>query len=270
MAFEAHGQGAQSAQREVDIVGSGGNAELAHRAADDLLVGGRTGDHAQHRVGVADHVFGTGLDRNVDAEIEGPEMNRRRPSRVHDERYVGSLGGRGDSGDVLHLEGQGAGRLGVDQARIRSDQRGDVGADAGVVVSRLHAEPAQHAVAEDAGRVVGGIGDEYMIARLDECQDRAGNRRQARGDTDAVGATLQFGDRRLQREGRRRPEAAIGGYAFGGVALLVGFDAFVEHGGGMEYRWIDGAEVGRWIAAEVRDESVAPVVPFFHPLRNPS
>jgi hypothetical protein len=114
---------------------------------------------------MADDIFGAGLDRQVDAMPEGVEEQRRRPGVVEQHRGAMPMGNAGDQRHVLHLEALRPRSLQVDGLGIGADQRLDTGADQRVVIGYLDAEAAQHPVAELAGRLVGRVNHQKMVAR---------------------------------------------------------------------------------------------------------
>ncbi len=89
---------------------------------------------------MAADVLGRGVDAEVDAVLEGLEVQRRRPGVVEHGENASTARGRGDRGHVLHLEGQRAWRFHVDDPGLGPDQARDLGADQRVVVGRLDAE----------------------------------------------------------------------------------------------------------------------------------
>src|ERR1700757_5016302 len=73
---QPHAHRAQPAQAEIDVVGPDAEAERVHRIAQALprCLVGRYG--AEHDIGMAADIFGAGLDRQVDALVEGGEIER--------------------------------------------------------------------------------------------------------------------------------------------------------------------------------------------------
>ena len=56
-----------------------------------------------------DDVFGPGLNRQIDAMFERFEIKRRGPGIVHRHDAAMFLGHRGNTGNVHHFKGEGAG-----------------------------------------------------------------------------------------------------------------------------------------------------------------
>ena len=153
---------------------------------------------------MARDVFGGRMDRDVDSQREGLEVERRSPSRIHDRQGAGRMGSRGDGRHILDLEGQGAGRLHEDRTCLWTDQPGDACPDARIVELGIDAESTQHAVAEGPRRIVGVVCYEEMVAGLQDGEEGAGNRRQARRGKAGAEAALHCRDGLLQRERARR------------------------------------------------------------------
>ena len=51
-------------------------------------------------------VLGRRVDRDIDAEREGRKIQRRRPAIVEHHHGAPVMGGAGDGGEVLDLEGE--------------------------------------------------------------------------------------------------------------------------------------------------------------------
>src|SRR5262245_12914486 len=87
-----HPHGAQPAQAEIDVVRTDAKAERMHRLAQTLprCAVGRYG--AEHHVGMAADIFGGGLDRQIDALVEGVEVERTRPGIVHQHHRAFGVG----------------------------------------------------------------------------------------------------------------------------------------------------------------------------------
>ena len=180
--------------------------------------------------------------------VERLEVERRRPGIVDQHGGAMLLGDAGDRIDVLHLEGLRARRLEIDDLGVGLDQLLDAGADHRIEEGRLDAEALQRRVGEAAGGAVGIVGDQQVIAGLEEAHDRAGDGGEARLDGDGTVRAFDGGDGVFQRLLRRRAVAA--------VAVALERDAVLElrHGRREDRRrvidgWIDDAEVVVGIAA---------------------
>ena len=102
--IEPHTECAQSAQREVHVVGA--NAQ-PHRVDRVLYCRQcrRVGRHAsEHNVRVAANIFGAGLNFEVDTFLEGAEIKWRRPGVVHQHDRAFVVGDLRDGWNILHLE----------------------------------------------------------------------------------------------------------------------------------------------------------------------
>ena len=183
-------------------------------------------------------------DRQIDAMAQRLEIERRRPGIVHQDRspaasIVVAMGGFDDGGDVLNLEGEGAGALAEHRPRVGPQMRPDV--IAGRVIAGDDAQPLEHPVAEIARRFITTVDHQKMIARAAHRQDRQAYRLDAGGDADGPGRAFQAGDRILEAAGGGGAAAAIG------VRLVVGLQrlqAGIENGGGTIDRRVHGAEMG--------------------------
>src|SRR5690242_1293451 len=97
-------------------------------SAGDLLA---RGDGAEHRIGMADDVFGGSLDRDIHAMSKRLEVERRSPGIVENDHGAGVVRSFHDCRDVLYLEGLRSGRLGEDELRLRREKLFDPGSDQG-------------------------------------------------------------------------------------------------------------------------------------------
>ena len=236
VAAQAHVQRAQAAQGQIDVVRAHMHAERAVgllQARPGPLAGGH---RAEHRVGMADQILGAGLHRQVDAVADGIEEAGRRPGVVHDHQRVMRMGDPGDGRDVLHLEGEGARRLGHHGAGVGSEQRLDSLADGRIVIVDGNAEPLQRGLGEIAGRAIGAVGDQHVIAGGQARQQRDGDGVEARGGKAHAGRTLQFGQRFFQRIRRR---IAAPGIVIGLAAGEHGRAVRKQHRGGVNDGRID-------------------------------
>ena len=110
MPVEPDAERAQATQRQIDVVRRLMKAGAAHGVFQCRHRRRIGRDGAEHQVGMSADIFSAGLDDEIDAVIERPEIERRRPGIVHQHHRaigMGSLGmGRfGDGPDVLHFEG---------------------------------------------------------------------------------------------------------------------------------------------------------------------
>ncbi len=217
---------------------------------------------------MAADIFGAGLDRDVDAVIERPEVERARPGIVHQHDRVLRMRRRGDRRDVLHLEGERARRLGEHSARVRLQQKGNAVADARVVVGRRHAQTRQHGVAERARRAVGAVGHQQVVAGVQHRKERGRDRGEAgRRDLDpGTRRPLHVLERLLQSLGGRRAAAAV---MVGPTVVQILLDRGIEQGRGVVDRRVDITMMREGIAAGDGDLRVgferprAPVI-FLH------
>ena len=258
MPRHAQCQRPQAAQREIDVVGRGGVAEIVRGPAQRFVVLLAAHDHAQHGVGVADDILGRRLDRHVDPVREGLEVERRGPGVVEQHHQAGAVGGGGDGGHVLDLEGDRAGRLQVDQAGVRTDQLGDSRADQRVEVADFDPEAPEQLVADAARRLVDRVGDQDLVAGAQEGQQRAGDGGQPGGHGDRAVAAFELGHGAFQGEGRRHAVAAIEQGAFVEFGRSRGLelgDAVEGQGGGVVHGRIDRVVLARRVAPQAGHQS---------------
>ena len=179
LAFQPNRQAAHAAQREKTVVGGGGVSERERLIRDGLeQLFGRGGDHPDHQVRMPREVLGARLDRDVDTMLEGPEEHRRRPGIVHRDQGAAIVGGLRDRGHVLHLERERAGRLGVDETRVRTHRLRDPGTGRGVVEAGLDPVAAEDLGAEPPGRPIHRVGHEHVVAGAHDGRDRHRHRRE--------------------------------------------------------------------------------------------
>ena len=154
------------------------------------------------------------------------EEQGRRPGVVHQHDQVARMRHRCDRRNVLHLEGERAGRLGEHRTRIRLEQARDVCAEQRIVVGRLDAEFLQHAVAEIPRRPVDRVRYQQVIAGLQAGEQRNRDRRKPGGHQHGAGSAGKFGPGDLERVGGRCSLGAVGVL---GVALEEFLDVGIQH-----------------------------------------
>ncbi len=175
--------------------------------------------------------------------------------------------GRGDGGDVLHVEGLRSRRLDQYRARVGADQGADAGADGGVVIGRLDAHPPEHRVAIMARRLIGGVGDEEVIAGADGGRDRGDDRKKPGGDQHGPGGAGKRTPGFAKSVGGRRAVGAVG------VALLAGphrLDVGIENRRAAIGGHIDEAMARLGVAAEMHEARTRaePLLCFFSQFRH--
>ena len=209
-------------------------AEQLRGLAQPGVAIGRRGDRTQHRIRMADDIFGAGQDGEIDPRRDRREEQRRRPGIVEQRRDPPRLGRRDDRGNVLHLKGQAAGAFEEDRRRGLPDQIGDAGADQRIVEARGDAHRRQHLPAEGARRLVDAVHHQQFVAALEHREQSRRDRRHARGEQHrALGARFELGQRLGQRPLRRRAAPAVVELAIG-VAAGAGLErgAILEQDGG--------------------------------------
>ena len=210
---------------------------------------------ADHDVGMAAEIFGAGMDREVDAEIERAEIERARPGIVHEHEGAFGMRRRGNRRDVLHLETQRTGRFDEDGAGIFPNQRVDPAADEGIVIGGGDAEPGQDLVAKRPRRSVDAVGDQKMVARPHNRRYRRRNRPQSRRQKRDAGALRPFqllhGE--FERFGRRRAATAVLIAGAAGDEIL---GAGIKHRRGVVDWRVDEAVLGGGIAPGIHHAGI--------------
>ncbi len=196
---------------------------------------------------MAADIFGAGLDRKVDAFVEGTEIERARPGIVHEHHRALGVGGCRDRRHVLDLERQRARRLHEHRAGVRLHQRGNAGADQRVIIGGGDAVAREHAVAEFPRRLIDAVGNEHVIAGVEHRQQRGRDRRESGGQERNAGAIGAFElaqrIRKRLRRGGAPPPVEIAGAA--GEKIL---RRWIEHRRGVIDRRIDEAVIGGRVA----------------------
>ncbi len=201
---------AHPAQRQKDIFRAGGDRHQVGRLVE-LFEPRLVGRHeTEQEVGMAGQVFRARLDRHVDAVRMRSEEERRRPGVVHQNAGAVRVRDRGDRGNVLDLEGLRPRRFGQHRSGVRPHQRFDPGADLGVVIGGLDPHPLQSRIGEGAGRTIGRVGHEEMIAGGKRRHHRHDDRCEARRNEDGPGGAGNVGPGRAQSLGRRSAVRAVG------------------------------------------------------------
>ena len=184
----------------------------AHVGHGEALVQGRVArDQGAHQhVRAARLVLGQRLHHDVHAHVETTQRESGRPGVIQRDQHPARARRLTDRRQVRHFHRYRAWRLGPDQLCVRLDQVSDAGADQGVVIARGDAEVVGQPVAQFAVRVVDVVGQEHVVAGLEQREvDHSNGGQPARGQQ-AVGATFQFGQARFQRKGGWRAVQPVG------------------------------------------------------------
>ena len=128
------------------------------------------------------------LNRQIDAFVQSAEIERARPGIVHQHDRACGMGRGRDRRHVLHLERQRSRRFHVDGAGGGLHQRRDAAADQRVVIARGDSVAREHAVAEFSRGQIDAVGDQHVVARLEDGQERERSRGQAGGQQRDAGA----------------------------------------------------------------------------------
>ena len=213
------------------------------------------GHGAEQHVGMAGEMLGAGDHRHVGTEVQRLIEEARAPGVVDAERDAARLGQACQSRQVQHLECSSSGNLGIHGPRRWFQPPLDVAA-VGLVDLTGDAHRLEHSAREAPRRLVGGLGDQAMVARAQERQQAEGDRRQARRRQPRAMAALEVGDHVLERMRDRRSAGAVGEFAVALVRtpprLPLFGDALEQHGRGAIDRQVDGAPLAALRPARLR------------------
>ncbi len=143
--------------------------------------------------------------------LEGLEQQARSPGVVHQGQDAAFARQGGDGRDVLHFEGQRAGGFQNDKAGFVLDEGDHLFCRQGLrEITHAHAEPAQHAVAEQPRGAIDVLADQDVVPGLEQGQHGTGHRRQPRGVEPRAHRPLHLGDGLAKGVAHRKPGAAVG------------------------------------------------------------
>ena len=172
-------------------------AEIHLRGEADLVrarLGG--GDRAAQRVAMAVDVFGERFDDDIRAEIERAHVVRRVEGVVHRNqnvrvRFVGQFG---DGGDVRDLERRARRRLDMHQLGVGAKRRAYVLGIGGIHDGGFDAVLLrQNLVQQAVGGDIGGVGEDRVVASVEERGERGGQRGHAGSEHHRILGTFKTG-----------------------------------------------------------------------------
>ena len=198
------------------------------RSSSDFVA---RGDGAADGGVVAFDVLRGREQRDVGAELERTLQDRSQERVVDGELHTGSVGDVGDGGDVGELERGIRRRLDEDEARVGANRLGDRGGVGGVNEGSFDAEVFQHLLEEADRAAVDDVGDDNVIAGLQDRQEERGDGGHAGGEADGRRRVFQSAEGGFERGDGRIRGARIG-------KALVHADGLLVIGGGL----IDGRE----------------------------
>ena len=240
MLLQANVQCAQAALREVDVIGSGGEAEIAMRVTELLQVFVVCRDRAHHRIGMANDIFGRCHNRNVDLMVEGVEEEGRRPGIVHDDCCIVGMCTCCNGWHVLDFKGQGSRAFGEHGFGVGTEQLVDAAADEWIEVGCGHSKARQSLVAESTRRPVDTVGHEKVVACRNGAENGERASLQAGRTEDGSGSTFKVADGGLQCLYRGCQASAVG---VGLALVLERVDGSVQDRGCMVDGRVNGAVV---------------------------
>ena len=147
---------------------------------------------------MAAQVFGGGEDRDIRAQRQRLAQQSRGPGVIHSQPAIVAPRQLGQLPQVRHLVGQRAGRLGIDHARVGTQQLRQAGA-VRPIEGEFDAQPRQVLGAEAAHRLIDRVGHQHMIAGAQLGQQHDGDRGLARRIELGAMALLQLDQRVFQR-----------------------------------------------------------------------
>ena len=205
---ETDGHRADAAQGQISVVAADADAKgamiVVHRCPGFL---GRC-DGAEQHVGVADDVLGAGQHRDVGAVFQRLIEVARAPGVIDAENNAARFGQSRQRRQIEHFEGAGAGDFGVNEFGVGFEPAFDIAA-VGFIDFASDTPGFEHGLGKIAGRLVGGFGDQAMIAGLQKRHHPHAVGDQARpGDARAI-AAFQVGDHVLEREDGRRAIGSV-------------------------------------------------------------
>ena len=222
-------QGRQRAQQRFDVVGADAPAHAHVGKLQPRMQRFVARRHRPHQhVAAAGRELGQRMHRDVDgeavAELEGMKRDTRAPGVVERHGRAVRPHQAHQRAQIGKLHRHRARRLQPHQLRRR---RQHLGQRLGVhrIVEAVPDAPLRQLVPRQllAG-VVGVVGDQHLVARLQQGHVDQCDRRQAAGQQQRVGAAFQRRDALFQREGRRRAVQPVG------VARLVAPSAVAHRG----------------------------------------
>ena len=221
--------GAQRAQTAARHVGGIGIHHLAHqiRVLTQLVDAARIGDRrADHRIAVTNQIFGASLNRNVDAVRQRVKQNTGRPGVVdHDDRLGRFSAYRcHNCRNILHFHRDRSRRLQEYNTGIGLHQFTDFTADAVIEPAGGNLQLSENFSTEVLRRFIDRAAHQYVVARLNKCQNRIRHRSRAAGIEHTACAAFQLGHRILQCKVRQGAATAIKKFAFcptGGGAFFL-------------------------------------------------
>ena len=160
---------------------------------------------------MANQIFGTSLNRNVDAKIQCFEQHPGSPGVInYDDRIRRDASdGGNNSRDIMYFHGDRAGRFQKYDFSVRLYVLHNIGTNQRIEPSGGHAEFAENFGAEILAGFIGGVGHQHMIPLFHKGEDSVGNGRRAAGEQRATRAAFQFTHCLLQGKMRQGSATSI-------------------------------------------------------------
>ena len=211
---------------------------------------------------MAANILGRGMDRHVDPMLERAEEVRGAPGVVHQHLGAVPVGDCRDRRNVLHLEGQRARRLAIDDFGVGLDQLADALADQRIVIGRLDSAFLQNTLAEIARRPIGRVDHQAMVAGAQQGLQWRRHRRQPRRHQHAAIAAFDPRQERFEREGSRRAVQPIAhpGKGWGGaLGFPLGHVFREDRRGVIDWR-VDDAVIGLGVAPDMGEQRILAII----------
>ena len=268
----AQADAGQRAQDRLSIVGAHAQSE-PHVGELDLHVQAQVArdDAAHEHITATAGVLGERMGRNVHAQAAVARQVKRRKRQARTPGVVERSGYAACAADahllaqVGELHAHRAGSLQPHQPGGGRDARGQVGRVQRVVKRMGDAKTGQLAVGKVLARAVSVVGDQYLVAGLEQGHPHVGDGGEAAGHQHTLQATFQRAQAFFEDEGGGRTVQAVG------VAALVlplprahGRDVGEDDRGGLEHPGLGGYKADRRLVVVVDEVGGKIKVVVFH------
>ena len=163
MALHPHLKRAKPARRKPGIIGADMMAKLLRRQPKRFPLRCVRSDRSDHRIAMADNIFGTRDDREINTVRHCFEEQRRRPTIVDHRHNSARLCHSDNCGDILNLKRQASRAFHENRARAFTNQGANIATDQRVIVKRFNAKGFEQPVAENACRIIGAVSHQQLI-----------------------------------------------------------------------------------------------------------
>ncbi len=165
-------------------------------------------DCPKHQVGMTGHVLGASHHRNIGAQLKRTIDVAGPPGVVHDQDQIVLTGEFGQCRDIKHFKQQRAGRLHIQNLGVQAQLRFQIGRRR-AAIRDLDTHAVQYGLIQVAHRSVGTIGDQDVVAAIQDAEKGQGNGTQAGRRQKGALRAFQRTEHVLQRGMRVHSAAAI-------------------------------------------------------------